>query len=226
MAKGKTAKSSSFASCGKIKIHYFTWADQDWIGLTILKNFANQDWIGFNFSGSRLDSDWKVSQSAHLWSGVPKSVPAGFCVFLSDQDPESTIWEKMDPDPKLLFDFSSTRSLCSYFSNKNMGKLWLDQWLQPESEQESDSQIWKIDGPGFKNFGTGVESETEKVTLGTSGFWQRWYRIRSAGVDSSRILRFSFGPGPDVKNLWKNGPRYGLTFPYRQYHESVCSFLR
>jgi len=31
------------------KIHDFTWADQDWIGLMIFKTFADQDWIGFNF---------------------------------------------------------------------------------------------------------------------------------------------------------------------------------
>jgi len=49
------------------KIHNFTWADQDWIGLMIFKNFADQDWIGFNFIESGLDSDWKMSQSVHLW---------------------------------------------------------------------------------------------------------------------------------------------------------------
>ena len=32
----------------------------------IFKNFADQDWIGFNFIKSGLDSDWKISQSAHL----------------------------------------------------------------------------------------------------------------------------------------------------------------
>ena len=37
-----------------------------WIGLMIFKNFADQDWIGFNFIGSGPDSDWKISQSAHL----------------------------------------------------------------------------------------------------------------------------------------------------------------
>jgi len=58
--------SSSFASWGKIKIHDFTLADQDWIGLMICKNFADQDWIGFNFIEWRLYSDWKISQSAHL----------------------------------------------------------------------------------------------------------------------------------------------------------------
>jgi len=32
----------------------------------IFKNFADQDWIGHSFIGSGLDSDWKISQSAHL----------------------------------------------------------------------------------------------------------------------------------------------------------------
>jgi len=34
----------------------------------IFKNFTDQDWIGFNFIGSGLDSDGKISQSAHLCS--------------------------------------------------------------------------------------------------------------------------------------------------------------
>jgi len=57
-----------FASWGKIKIALspLAWADQDWIGLMIFKNFAEQDWIGFSFIRSGLDSDWKISQSAHL----------------------------------------------------------------------------------------------------------------------------------------------------------------
>jgi len=48
------------------KLHDFTWADQDWIGLIIFKNYANQDWIGFNFIVSELDLDRKISQSTHL----------------------------------------------------------------------------------------------------------------------------------------------------------------
>jgi len=39
---------------------------------------------------------------------------------------------------------------------------------------------------------------------------QRWDWNRGAGVDSGRILRFSFGPG--VKNLGKTGPE--VTFPF------------
>ena len=43
LAKGKRSSSAS-ASCGKIKIHDFKRADQDWNGLMIFKNFADQDW--------------------------------------------------------------------------------------------------------------------------------------------------------------------------------------
>ena len=55
--------------------------------------------------------------------------PAGFCVFLSDPDPESKICEKPDPDPESLFNFGSSRSLCDHFLSKNMGKLRLDRRL-------------------------------------------------------------------------------------------------
>jgi len=58
--------SGVFVSWGRIKVHYFRWADQDWIGLMIFNNFANQSWIGLIFIGSGLDSTWKISQSAHL----------------------------------------------------------------------------------------------------------------------------------------------------------------
>ena len=81
--------SGAFASWGKIKIHYFTWTNQDSIGLMIFKKFADQDWIGFNFIGSGLDSDWKISQCAHLcnlvirdehwtWTGLDKDY-SKFC---------------------------------------------------------------------------------------------------------------------------------------------------
>jgi len=53
------------------KIYGFTLADQDWIGLMIFKNSADQNLIGFKFCSSGLDSDWKISQSAHLcWTGL------------------------------------------------------------------------------------------------------------------------------------------------------------
>jgi len=55
-------------------------------------------------------------------SGLPESTPAGFCVFLSDPDPdpESKICEKPDPDLESLFNISSCRSLCGHFLSKNM----------------------------------------------------------------------------------------------------------
>jgi len=40
-----------------MKIHDFTLADQDWIGLMIFENVTDQDCIGFNFIGSGLDLD-------------------------------------------------------------------------------------------------------------------------------------------------------------------------
>jgi len=42
-------------------IHDFAWADQDWIGLMIFKNFADQGWIGFNFVGQ----DWTRTEKFH-----------------------------------------------------------------------------------------------------------------------------------------------------------------
>jgi len=54
-----------------------------------------------------------------------ESTPAGFCVFLSE--PESKVCEK--PDPESLFNFGSSRSLCSHFLGKHMGKLRLDRLL-------------------------------------------------------------------------------------------------
>ena len=57
------ASRGCFVSWGKIKYVVL----YGWIGPMIFKNFADQDWIGFNFCGSGLDSDWKFSQSAHLW---------------------------------------------------------------------------------------------------------------------------------------------------------------
>jgi len=59
-------------------------------------------------------------------SGVPESTLAGFCVFLSDTDPnpESKICEKTDPES--LFNSGSSRSLCGHFLSKNMGKFRLD----------------------------------------------------------------------------------------------------
>ena len=69
---------------------------------------------------------WCIQHRGGTGSGQPESTPAGFCVFLSDldQDPESKIWEK--PDPESLSNFGSSRRLGSHFLSKNMGKLRLD----------------------------------------------------------------------------------------------------
>jgi len=50
---------------------------------------------------------------------------------------------------------------------------------------------------------------------------QRWDRIRSSGVDSGRILRFSFGPGFEVKNLGKTRPGFGSLFNFGS-SRSLC----
>ena len=57
--------------------------------------------------------------------------------------------------------------------------------------------------------------------------YQRWDRIRISGVDSGRILRFSFRPGsgPGVKNLWKNGPGSGVTFNFGRSRSLCGHFL-
>jgi len=49
---------------------------------------------------------------------------------------------------------------------------------------------------------------------------ERWPRIRSAGVVTSRILRFPFGIGAGVKILWKTGLKSKVTFHFQQ-QESV-----
>jgi len=51
-----------------------------------------------------------------------------------------------------------------------------------------------------------------KAELPTSTQKQRWSWIRSAGVDSGRTLRLSFGSGPGVKNLWKKRTGSGVIF--------------
>ena len=96
------------------------------------------------------------------------------------QDPALFFWsrmwshkfEKMDPEPLVIFGSSkSLRGLvyaCHFFS-KNIAEFRLHRWY-PESEQDSDSQIWKFVRPVFKKFGTGAESVTKNVTTATSAF--------------------------------------------------------
>jgi len=86
-------------------------------------------------------------------SGVPEWTPAGFCVFPSDPDPESKIWEK--PDSESLFTFGSRRSLCGHFLSKTWANYgWIDVWNRslkkskilkfeklPDPEPDPDSNI-------------------------------------------------------------------------------------
>jgi len=55
-------------------------------------------------------------------------------------------------------------------SSSSHQKLWLvlSHWLESRYHWESESQIWKIARTGFKNFGTGADSVSEKVTRATS----------------------------------------------------------
>jgi len=86
-------------------------------------------------------------------------------------------------------------------------KIWVNYgWIsdcsrQPESKQESDSQIWKIagpsSGPGFKSFGTGAESESGKwlrppllQTLLNVGCLHRWFADSEQESDSQTWKKF------------------------------------
>ena len=62
------------------------------------------------------------------WIRFPESTLTGFCVFPwdLDQDLESKICEKPDPDPKSLFQFGCSWSLCGHFLGKNMGNRRFD----------------------------------------------------------------------------------------------------
>jgi len=100
----------------------------------------------------------------------PDWPPTGFCVFSGIR-----IWcqkyVKNRTPIRSHFSISAMAGVCVVISlSKSMGKSELDRRLQPDSEQESHSKIWisARAGSGFKNFGTGVESESEKVTPATS----------------------------------------------------------
>jgi len=99
----QSSSSSVFASWGKMKIHDFTLADQDWIGVMNFNSYSDQNWIGFNFIGSGLDSDWKISQSAHLWSEMRIQQTAEMS---TDQD-----WIRTEAN----FDRIKTGSNCNFF---------------------------------------------------------------------------------------------------------------
>jgi len=57
----------------------------------------------------------------------------------------------------------------------------------------------RVRGGMFCGAGAGKISQTP------AGSGQRWNRILRAGVDSGRILRFSFWPDPDPESkIWEN----------------------
>ena len=107
----QSSSSSVFASWGKMKIHDFTLADQDWIGVMNFNSYSDQNWIGFNFIGSGLDSDWKISQSAHLWSEMRIQQTAEMS---TDQD-----WIRTEAN----FDRIKTGSNCNFLK---FGRSGLD----------------------------------------------------------------------------------------------------
>jgi len=79
-------------------------------------------------------------------SGVPESAPAGFWVFLSDPDPESK-FVKTRPGSGVTFYFRKWQESRWSFLTENIGKFMWDR-REPKPEQERNSQIWKISGPG------------------------------------------------------------------------------
>ena len=87
-------------------------------------------------------SRWGVGRGG-TGSGVPDSTPAGFCVFLSDPDPDpvSKICEKPDPDPESLFNFGS-RSRLGHF----LVKTWVNYgWNDDCSRSLNRSRIVKFE---------------------------------------------------------------------------------
>ena len=72
-----------------------------------LKMIRNRSRVGVGYI--QLKQEW--SRGDH-GSEALESTPVGFCVFLSD--PKSKFCEKPDPDPKSLFNFSSSRNLCGH----------------------------------------------------------------------------------------------------------------
>jgi len=69
-----------------------------------LQKFVDQNLIGFNFIGSGLDSDWKISQSAHLWAVVYRirileSNPPGFLDLVRFELDRKSFPFQLDPNP-------------------------------------------------------------------------------------------------------------------------------
>ena len=89
--------------------------------------FFYQKAAGYFLRNSQRNPRQVRSRGGHE-SGLPESTPEGFCVLLSqpDPDPETLFCEKPDPDPESIFNFDSSRRLRGRFLIKNMGKFRLD----------------------------------------------------------------------------------------------------
>ena len=100
-----------------------------------------------------------------------------------------------------------------------------------ESEQESNSQIWKISGPGsgFKNFGTGAEWESEKESPAISDigrFSCCFHPTARLKIDNSKSiyqidLRFSDNMHFDKQNIRL---KFGCKIPSMK--KSYCVLLK
>jgi len=95
-----------------------------WISDTKFEKFSDKDWIWIGKNCFGYGSGVKKSISAHLCqvdirgepgSGGPESTPEGFCVFLSDPEPESKICEKPDLD-RSQFSISAGAGVCVVIS--------------------------------------------------------------------------------------------------------------
>jgi len=129
--------SGAFASWDEIKIHYFTRADQDWIGLMIFRNFADQDWIGFSFIGQDCTKTKKFHRT--LISDVNyitsfKSLQKFFLWLCWRQIPE--MFENPDPDPEIWKSWSWSGNLNKTVLLIRFGLLKMC-WIQPDSSPES-----------------------------------------------------------------------------------------
>ena len=128
-----------------------------------------------------------------FWRARRANTKGGYGSGVPESTPESKIFEKPHPDPEPLFIFRRS-SLCGfrirYFLSKNIAEFQPHRW-QPESEQESDSEIWKFFGPGsgFKNFKTGADSESEDVTTAISAF------------QKGPIFKNALGPENEISHL-------------------------
>jgi len=117
------------------------------------QKFANQNWIGLNFIGSGLDSDWKISQSAHLCKatelfGKLHFTIRSYLVFQKSYPIRILFWLKSHyPYPKTIrksgayYDAQHTFLGFEYFTSwgkiasgiilssaEHMGAIWLGTW--------------------------------------------------------------------------------------------------